>query len=277
MGFVKNRKDIRSLLFLGLTFGLFASSLFFDFAHFAILQFVAAFLILSFLVFIVSVINHNHRHCEIFENRFLNEATNFLITICIGAPSTRLHQVHLLNHHRYYRSQKDWTSHLWIQSQRGLPRIVSYIFNGAIRIRKHRSELSGKVRVFDQALRRERFFLAFALVIGLLLNYRVVLFLWLPAWAMGLTILFVSNLLNHDSCELESSLDHSRDFTNPIENYFLFNNGFHTAHHLKPSLHWGDLAELHKTSVAPMKKNRFICGSFLVFVLFYLSNRSRGI
>ena len=34
-------------------------------------------------------------------------------------------------------------------------------------------------------------------------------------------------------------------------NWFLFNNGFHSIHHLEPSLHWSLLREAHEEKVAP--------------------------
>ena len=48
-----------------------------------------------------------------------------------------------------------------------------------------------------------------------------------------------------------SELDHSRNVTGRLINWLVLNNGFHTAHHLRPALHWSLLPELHRTRVAP--------------------------
>ena len=244
--FIKNRNDVRTLIFLIAIVSGFIGSLRLPFFALNIYVQLGLVLAFSFLVFVATVINHNHRHTEIFWSSYLNEITNYFITLCLGAPSGRLHQVHILNHHRHFRSKKDWTSHLWIEPKQGLLRICTYVLDGARRIREHRSELRGQISHLDRAIVRERIFLGLAIILAVSINYKVVLFLWIPAWLTGIILLFISNLLNHDACELESAIDHSRDFTNTFENYLLFNNGFHTAHHLKPAAHWSELASLHQ-------------------------------
>ena len=44
---------------------------------------------------------------------------------------------------------------------------------------------------------------------------------------------------------LDSKWNHSRNFTGKWLNAFLFNNGFHFAHHWKPMAHWSELPALH--------------------------------
>ena len=36
----------------------------------------------------------------------------------------------------------------------------------------------------------------------------------------------------------------------PVLNALLFNNGYHTVHHLKPGVHWSQTPELHAQHVA---------------------------
>lgn len=44
----------------------------------------------------------------------------------------------------------------------------------------------------------------------------------------------------------DSKYNHSRNFTGPILNFFCFNNGYHTQHHISPGLHWSLLPMRHK-------------------------------
>jgi fatty acid desaturase len=59
------------------------------------------------------------------------------------------------------------------------------------------------------------------------------------------------NLLQHQDCDTTSEFDHSRNVTGRITNWILLNNGYHTAHHLRPSLHWSCLPDYHRKHVAP--------------------------
>ena len=58
------------------------------------------------------------------------------------------------------------------------------------------------------------------------------------------------NLLQHQDCDFDSRFDHSRNWTGKMLNWCLFNNGFHTAHHLYPGAHWSQLPKLHDRRVA---------------------------
>ena len=59
------------------------------------------------------------------------------------------------------------------------------------------------------------------------------------------------NLLQHQDCDVASKFDHSRNVTGRLTNWLLLNNGFHTAHHLRPALHWSRLPEFHRHHVRP--------------------------
>ena len=59
------------------------------------------------------------------------------------------------------------------------------------------------------------------------------------------------NLLQHQGCDPASAHGHSRNITGRFINWIFLNNGFHTAHHERPALHWSRLAEYHRKNVAP--------------------------
>ena len=46
------------------------------------------------------------------------------------------------------------------------------------------------------------------------------------------------NLLQHDGCDEKSEYNHSRNFVGKLVNWFTYNNGYHTIHHMEPGLHW---------------------------------------
>jgi beta-carotene hydroxylase len=270
---LEKKSDARTVATVVLIFAIFLGSLFLHLRLMGFLLWCASYLFFSFLVFLVSVINHNHRHCATFHSDAYNKTFNLIISFCMGAPSTRLHMVHLLNHHRYYRDERDWTNYATTAAGTGYKRIFHYILTGAMRIKSRRNELLGEDAGLDHLLLQERRTLVCGILVAFIINPPVVAFLWLPAWLTGLTLLFVSNLFNHDQCELGSKYDHSRDFLNRFENYLIFNNGYHTMHHLRPALHWSELPEAHAQTVAGKKQERTIENSFFVYCFKEITRR----
>ena len=59
------------------------------------------------------------------------------------------------------------------------------------------------------------------------------------------------NLLQHDGCDENSEYNHSRNFVGKLVNWWTYNNGYHTIHHMEPGLHWSLLPAEHAKRVAP--------------------------
>ena len=60
-----------------------------------------------------------------------------------------------------------------------------------------------------------------------------------------------TNYFQHDGCDETHEFNHSRNFTGSWFNWFMFNNGYHGAHHMKPNLHWSLLPEFHAIHLRP--------------------------
>ena len=59
------------------------------------------------------------------------------------------------------------------------------------------------------------------------------------------------NLLQHDGCDENSEWNGSRNFVGKLVNFWTYNNGYHTIHHIEPGLHWSLLPAEHAKRVAP--------------------------
>ncbi|MDA9121468.1 fatty acid desaturase, partial [Flavobacteriales bacterium] len=59
------------------------------------------------------------------------------------------------------------------------------------------------------------------------------------------------NYWQHDGCDENHPVNHSRNFTNPLLNFIAFNNGFHGAHHARPDIHWSMLPAYHEEHIRP--------------------------
>jgi fatty acid desaturase len=49
-------------------------------------------------------------------------------------------------------------------------------------------------------------------------------------------------------------------------NWLFLNNGFHTAHHLRPAMHWSRLGEFHREHVEPNMRSELNHRSLLVSI-----------
>jgi len=266
---LRRQQDIRTILIL-LWSTIFISYLFYKISgNINLFELFFLFIICTFNTFIVALINHNHRHHPIFKKEYLNRFTNIWISILIGAPSTRLHLVHHFNHHRYYPDHQDWSHFAVCAKGQGLKRLFSYLKNAIHKMNSNRNLLVD-TKLKKIMIREERIAIYLSALILLILNFPIFLLIILPGWICGQLLLLTSNLLNHDYCEENQTVNNSRDFISPFENWIFCNNGYHTAHHLNPSLHWSELPDLHRNQVILIKKKRFIENSFFSFLLDYI-------
>jgi fatty acid desaturase len=58
-------------------------------------------------------------------------------------------------------------------------------------------------------------------------------------------LMMLTNYFQHVGCDANSPHDHSRNFVSSFWNWCVFDNGYHTAHHDRPGLHWSRLRDAH--------------------------------
>jgi fatty acid desaturase len=92
------------------------------------------------------------------------------------------------------------------------------------------------------------------------------LFLFVP-WLFGQFCIVGINIVQHQGCDLASAKNHSRNVTGTAINWLMLNGGFHTAHHLRPGLHWSRLPEWHRREVAPHADPSLQCRSLAGAIL----------
>jgi fatty acid desaturase len=172
-----------------------------------------------------------------------------------------------LNHHAHYDSDQDWASYKIVTKHpRGILRAFEFLKKACVNMFKLRPTLA-LTEELKKNLKQERTALMFYSLV-LLMASPVMFIAWLlPSCVLGLLLLLLGNLLNHDGCELQSKFDHSRNFISKTENYFFCNNGFHTAHHIRPGMHWSDYPQFHAQEVGPHMKQEFNQPSFIVYLL----------
>jgi beta-carotene hydroxylase len=82
-------------------------------------------------------------------------------------------------------------------------------------------------------------------VIALILDWqKALLYVIIPQQVSVYSVL-IFNYVQHVHADEETKYNNSRNMTGVLMNFFLINNGYHTAHHISPGAHWSKLKEKH--------------------------------
>jgi fatty acid desaturase len=200
-------------------------------------------LFLAFMGLISCHINHNQMHVEIFQNPTLNKLFNGVLGICMGLPPTLIYEPHVVNHHPNVCRKEDWAGAHLAEPHKGVRRILIYVLRSHIETARNRPS-----SLFLHLPKNRRSSLIVETILLLLfIGFAICLNPWtfflhcfLP-WFLATNALVFMNFMVHDGCDYESEFRHSHTFNSKIGNYFLFNSGYHLAHHLRPKLHWSQL------------------------------------
>jgi beta-carotene hydroxylase len=233
----------------------------------------------SYLAYCTGVLTHNHIHHPVFANRTENTLYGAWLSVFYGCPVACWIPTHVLNHHRYHNGERDVTRTERRSEAHSLRHALAYtascaawqlpsIANYVRRARSRGGRAWTDLRVQTAALA-----LSHALVLAINVHAHGT---WLGLASYGLSLglpalvapglMFFTNYLQHVHCDPESADDHSRNFTSPIANWFVFDNGYHTVHHEKPGVHWSHYAALHRER-APRLDPGLNCPSVLGFML----------
>ena len=244
---------------------------------------VAPYAALLFFIQALGVIHHNHTHLPMWHRAWLNRTTDLLLTALQGHPTYVFHATHIDNHHRYHHGALDaartyrWgdTNHLWgylchpFQAVWALyPLFWKWLLRGL-----HTDEVPWRFALLQYGV--------VAAVWGLLAWADAVKFLQfvLLPQLFGLHWLLGANYLQHAHADGRSAHNFARNFEGWV-NACCFNIGLHTAHHLRPELHWSLLPQAH-AAIRPGLDPRLLEGGLArymwrTFVLSMFNPRHRS-
>jgi fatty acid desaturase len=260
--------DFRSVIFVLLTIA-FLILPFHFYKHLSNLASFCALFAANFaLVFSCCAINHNHLHCPTFKSAALNRFFDLLLTVARGHTTRTIIVPHNYNHHLHCGSEKDWIRPE-LAGTGFLPvRISRYVWRASREMAIQRRSADAPKLNFseEQDYRFEQIilliFMGFLFYQDILL---ALLFVVLP-WIGSMAALLAINYFQHEGCDPNSEMNHSRNFTGRISNWFLFNSGYHTAHHLFPGRHWSELPALHQVYVVLGAREDLRLQSFFDFI-----------
>jgi len=209
--------------------------------------------------FFCAVITHNTVHAPVFRLRWLNSFFAVVLSLSYGHPVSSYVPGHNLSHHKWLQSPRDIMRTSKLRFSWNL--LNQLFFLPMVGIAITRAEWSytawartNRPRWYRQLILESVVFYA---VYGLLLYWdwhRMVIYVWLPHLYAAWGIVGI-NFIQHDGCDPNHPVNHSRNFFGRLVNWWTFNNGYHGVHHLKPSLHWSlapaEHARLLHPTIAP--------------------------
>jgi len=208
-----------------------------------------------FMSFICCINAHNQMHLPVFRSQIWNSVYQLLLMFGSGQPPTGIITAHNERHHRQPNSKQDFVRTDLVCSQSNVINLIVFPFlSVAAMLREKPDDLAHwkvlRPHLYRQAVLERPVFYSVLLLLALLDWKSTLMFLVLP-WLVAQLALVGVNLLQHQDCNTESEYDHSRNVTGTLANWFLLNNGYHTAHHLRPAMHWSLLPEFHRTQIVP--------------------------
>ena len=202
-----------------------------------------------FMFFTTAVISHNHNHLAIWKSRSANLVTSYVISLFYGYPSVGWVPTHNQVHHKLNNKPGDSSRSPKIFKGNHLLALLVYPAATGIAqtrdIQEFLKTLWGRDRgAFWRAISEYVVFFGVMIALFVFDWRRALLFVLVPQ-QVALFAIQVVNYLQHVETDAYSEWNHSRNFVSPVLNAILFNNGYHTVHHLKPGVHWSQTWELH--------------------------------
>jgi beta-carotene hydroxylase len=269
---LRNRADLRTFLFLavhtlliaGLWTGIFRNV----FAWYA-----AAWLAVS-----ATTIKHNHMHHRTFRSRWANTLLDHWLGCLTGSTTTSIITEHNLRHHGHNNTDDDFVRaslvrfrSQWLNFLCFFPRAFVEIYlkkpvDLALWWRTNR-------RLFWRGLFEQLSLFSFVVTLALI-DWRATLLCLVLLWVHAEWWQITFSLLQHQDLESDDPWQNSRNITGRWFNFFFFNIGYHTAHHLRPTLHWSELPRFHAEMIAPRIHPSLVSPSLWVFYRDWFSRRS---
>ncbi len=205
-----------------------------------------------FMAVTVSVIAHNTMHESVFKFEPLNRLMEYWIIIFYGTPVFGWIPTHNRNHHKHNNKEPDYTKTYRFSEKNVFWVLLVYPF-----VSNYHQSIALKAFLAERFRKNRREFFYYISQIILVLAWGGT-FLYLN-WVAALVLVIIPhqaslfsvvafNFIQHVHADEEHEYNHSRNITGShifSLNFFLFNNGYHTVHHINANMHWSLTKEAH--------------------------------
>jgi fatty acid desaturase len=188
--------------------------------------------------------NHHHQHVPTFRVRVLNRLLEVVYALQTGVTTNGWVLHHVLGHHLNYLDQSLDES-AWRKADGRPMRTVEYTIINAL------AAYPRAFRVGRKHPRYQRTFasatsIVLAVLAGLLwLDWVNALLVFVIPMAAGLIGTVWHTYYHHAGLDAAEHYAASYNITDPVYNLLTGNLGYHTAHHIRPGLHWSRLPQFH--------------------------------
>jgi len=251
----KNPHDARPLGIVTFTLGVLAYR-FFTFSHEEAWAKTIFFLIFSSLfTWYCATIVHNTIHYPIFPGApWSGKNSIMLLVLCCtyGYPVSTLIPGHNLSHHKYTQGAKDVIRTTKMTWSWNLINLITFPLICAPQIIRQDNAYLDYMRTRNRPIwgqiKKEVAWLIFHQAVLACSGFERYVFVFLIPQLMAKWGIITINLLQHDGCPTpeDDPLNFSRNFVDPVLNWFTCNNGYHTIHHHYPGVHWSQYPKMHK-------------------------------
>ena len=223
-----------------------------------------------FFGFLNTILIHIQMHRGIFASPLLNKIYQLVLSFGSLYPASANTPAHNIVHHAFNdEGMRDWTANEHSRFEWHLLNLIHFpnavgprTFGGVTRWKK----VKGREE-FRRQLNLEMT-VAFGLTGAMAIYdfWTTLFFIVIPQfWGARGVLRF--NLLQHDGCDKRSRYNHSRNFVGRGYNWIMCNNGFHTIHHNRASLHWTQLDEKHQSDIVPKQHPSLDEPSFVWYIV----------
>lgn len=201
--------------------------------------------------------NHHHQHLPTFYQKPLNRLLELVYAFHTGITTNAWVLHHNLGHHVNYLDQTRDES-AWKRPNGKTMGELEYTIVIA---------LTGYLRAFKVGLKHPKHqfdFLGMGAVVFTLLagfvyyNWVNALFVFIAPMVIGYVITCYHTYSHHAGLDTEDHFQASHNIMDSWYNLFTGNLGYHTAHHVKPGLHWSQLPEFHQEIAHKIPAHLFV-------------------
>ena len=223
-------------------------------------------------------VKHNHMHRRTFRARWANLVMDHWLGWLTGTTATSILTEHNLRHHGHSNTEHDFVRADLVGFRSQVLNVLCFFPRAAwgLYVRKpldFRLWWRANRPLFWRAL-AEQITLWGLFAALLCIDWRAALLCVALPWLHGQWWLVTFNLLQHQALAPDDPWQNSRNITGRWFNFFFFNVGFHTVHHLRPTLHWSELPAYHAREIAPRIDPRLVSPNLWAFYRDWFTQRS---
>ena len=193
----------------------------------------------------ISSFNHHHQHVATFRHTLPNRCLELVYAFQTGVVTNGWTLHHVLGHHVNYRDQELDESRWKRNHGRPMGAIEYSVINS----------LTAYPRAFQVGKRfpkhQKPFLVMFFITLSILAfffyhNWVNALFIFALPMVISFYITAWHTYYHHAGLDSETDLEASYNITDKWHNLLTGNLGYHTAHHIRPALHWSKLPQFHQ-------------------------------